>query len=168
MAYLLWRVMAGLNEEVTIAFLLVDHTKFAPDLGFRTRVDMVYYGISDVVWQFAVLNHPQLIGDYDGNMFVMFMTEATWLRNTYTTAIKGINKYQHFQMYLGVVCSDCQWWRRKADWYFKRYLWKPSLSAMPPLIIPPPLYYYSFSQLLHYNATRNIKLIFINSYIITV
>ena len=30
MAYLLWRVMARLNKEVTISFLLVGHTKFGP------------------------------------------------------------------------------------------------------------------------------------------
>ena len=34
MAYLLWKVMTGLNEEVTISFLLVGHTKFAPNWGF--------------------------------------------------------------------------------------------------------------------------------------
>ena len=34
MAYLLLRVMVGLNEKVTISFLLVGHTKFAQDQGF--------------------------------------------------------------------------------------------------------------------------------------
>ena len=79
MAYLLWRVMAGLNEEVTISFLLVCHTKFAPDQGFglfkrvfkRTTVGTIH-DIADVVRKSAVLNHPQLIGDYDGTTFVKF------------------------------------------------------------------------------------------------
>ena len=79
MAYLLWRVMVGLNEEVTISFLLVGHTKFAPDWGFglfkqlfkKTEVATIH-DITDVVRKSAVVNHPQLIGDYDGSNFVKF------------------------------------------------------------------------------------------------
>ena len=71
--------MARLNEEATISFLLVDHTRFALDQGFglfkrvfkRTRIGTTY-DIADVVWQSAVMNHPQLISDYDGNTFIKF------------------------------------------------------------------------------------------------
>ena len=102
MAYLLWRVMVGLNEEVTISFLLVGHTKFAPDQGFglfkrvfkRTRVGTIY-DIAEVVRQSAVLSHPQLIGDYDGNTFVKFYDWSSVFEE-YTTTIKGISRYQHF------------------------------------------------------------------------
>ena len=44
----------------------------------RTRVGTIY-DIADVVWTSAILNHSQSIGvfgDYDGTMFVKFMTEA--------------------------------------------------------------------------------------------
>ena len=34
MQYLAWRVMSGLNESIEISFLLVGHTKFAPDWCF--------------------------------------------------------------------------------------------------------------------------------------
>ena len=103
MAYLLWRVMVGLNEEVTISFLLVGHTKFAPHQGFglfkrvlkRTRVGTIY-DIAEVVRQSAVLNHPQLIGDYDGNTFVKFYDWSS-IFEEYTTAIKGISRCQHFR-----------------------------------------------------------------------
>ena len=31
MYYLAWRVLVGLNDEITLSFLLVGHTKFSPD-----------------------------------------------------------------------------------------------------------------------------------------
>ena len=104
MAYLLWRVMAGLNEEVTISFLLVGHTKFVPDQGFglfkrvfkRNTVGTIH-DIADVVRKSAVLNHPQLIGDYDGTTFVKFYDWSSTFEE-HTTAIKGISQYQHFRM----------------------------------------------------------------------
>ena len=32
--YLMWRVMTGLHKEIKLSFLLVGHTKFAPDWCF--------------------------------------------------------------------------------------------------------------------------------------
>ena len=141
--------MAGLNEEVTISFLLVGHTKFAPDQGFglfkrvfkRTRVGTIY-DIADVVRQSAVLNHPQLIGDYDGNTFVKFY-DWSQMFEEYTTAIKGISKFQHFRVSStdpGVVfvrtASDGE--ESKIN-ILRDHSWKPSPSAMPPPLIPPGL-----------------------------
>ena len=34
MQYLAWRVFAGLHKSITISFLIVGHTKFAPDWAF--------------------------------------------------------------------------------------------------------------------------------------
>jgi hypothetical protein len=34
MQYLAWRVLVGLNKAITISFLVVGHTKFAPDWCF--------------------------------------------------------------------------------------------------------------------------------------
>jgi len=34
MAYLMWRVLTGLHQEIKISFLLVGHTKFSPDWCF--------------------------------------------------------------------------------------------------------------------------------------
>ena len=31
MQYLVWRVMVGLNGSISVSFLIVGHTKFAPD-----------------------------------------------------------------------------------------------------------------------------------------
>ena len=34
MQYLMWRIIAGLNDTVELSFMLVGHTKFAPDRFF--------------------------------------------------------------------------------------------------------------------------------------
>ena len=104
MAYLLWRVMTGLSKEVTISFLLVGHTKFAPDWGFglfkrlfkKAQVATIH-DIADAVRKSAVVNYPQLIGDYDGSIYVKFYDWSNVFDEN-TIAIKGITKFQHFRM----------------------------------------------------------------------
>jgi len=34
MQYLAWRVLAGLNKEIKMSFMMAGHTKFAPDWAF--------------------------------------------------------------------------------------------------------------------------------------
>ena len=113
MAYLLWRVMTGLSKEVTISFLLVGHTKFVPDWGFglfkrlfkKTQVATIH-DIADVVRKSAVVNYPQLIGDYDGSIYVKFYDWSNVFDEN-TIAIKGITKFQHFRMSSSVPGCVC-------------------------------------------------------------
>ena len=149
MAYLLWRVMVGLNEEVTISFLLVGHTKFAPDWGFglfkqlfrKTKVATIH-DIADVVRKSAVVNHPQLIGDYNGSNFVKFYDWSS-VFDEHTTAIKGISKFQHFRMsrsapgyvFVRTGSEDPE----KSMKIIRDTTWQPSRNTMPPLINPPGL-----------------------------
>ena len=65
---------------------------FAPK---RTKVTAIY-DIADVVQNSAVLNHPQLVGDYDGSLVGFFDWSSVF--DETTTAIKGISKYHHFCM----------------------------------------------------------------------
>ena len=91
-------------EEVTILFLLVGHMKFASEWGFglfkqlfkKTEVATIH-DIANVVRKSAIVNHPQLIGDYDGSNFVKFY-EWSSVFDEHTTAIKGISKFQCFRM----------------------------------------------------------------------
>ena len=77
MQCLAWRVMRGLNNNITVSFLIVGHTKFAPDWYFgllkkefrRTRVGCLD-NIVQVVEQLADMNHAQLIGAQDGSVIV--------------------------------------------------------------------------------------------------
>ena len=149
MAYLLWRVLVGLSEEVTISFLLVGHTKFAPDWGFgllkrlykRTKVGTIN-DIAEVVRKSASVNHPQLISDYNGNQFVTFYNWSSLFDDT-TAAIKGITKMQHFCF--NRTCPGHVFMKSSRDEseqkvnLIKDSSWKPCKHDLPPIIDPPGL-----------------------------
>ena len=75
--YLAWRVMAGLHTQITLSFLVVGHTKFAPDWCFglfkrlyrRTRVESLQ-AIASVVNNSAKCNIAQLVVMEDGTTVV--------------------------------------------------------------------------------------------------
>ena len=149
MAYLLWRVMVGLNEEITVLFLLVGHTKFAPDWGFglfkrlfkRSKVSTIY-DIAEVVRNSGVVNHPQLVGDYDGSSYVTFYDWSSVFDET-TMAIKGISKFHHFRVLRGDPgCVFVQSAENKTEMkinILRDSNWKLSINTMPPVIKPQGL-----------------------------
>ena len=75
--YLLWRVLQGLNQSITLSFLIAGHTKFAPDRGFglikrvyrKTKVDCLE-DIQNVVKVSSDMNECQLVGHEDGQVIV--------------------------------------------------------------------------------------------------
>ena len=77
MQYLAWRVLVGLNETITLSFLVVGHTKFSPDWCFglfkqayrRAKIGCLE-DIVKVVESSAVVNHAQLVGTQDGKVVV--------------------------------------------------------------------------------------------------
>ena len=79
MAYLTWRVLTGLHKGIKISFLLVGHTKFAPDWCFglfkrlykRTEITSLD-DIAQVVERSAQCNHAQVVGHLDGTSVVPF------------------------------------------------------------------------------------------------
>ena len=101
MAYLMWRVMVGLNREINMSFLLVGHTKFSPDwcFGFkrlykRTRVSCLD-DIADVATKSASVNHPQLVQLFHS------MTGAITLKNTRSKLLlKALHKCSVFGLML--------------------------------------------------------------------
>jgi len=149
MAYLLWRVMAGLHKEITISFLLVGHTKFSPDWCFglfkrlfkRTKLSTLEE-IAGVVRQSATVNYPQVVGSYDGTSSVSFYN-WTSLFDSKTTALKGITKLHHFRFtaeHPGLVFvkafSDTA---EKEINLLSDKSWKPSQHQLPTVIRPPGL-----------------------------
>ena len=77
MQYLMWRVMAGLNKTVEMSFLLVGHTKFAPDWCFgllkrKFRKSLVgcLNDMLRVVDQSAKTNVAELVGKEDGTTLI--------------------------------------------------------------------------------------------------
>ena len=77
MQYFAWRVMVCLNDSISISvsFLIVEHTKFAPDRCFgllkrafqRSRVGCLN-NIVRMVEESVKVNHAQLEGAQDGTV----------------------------------------------------------------------------------------------------
>ena len=75
--YLMWRVMVGLHRQITLSFLIVGHTKFAPDWCFgllkqrfpRTKVSSLR-DLENVVNCSAEANVAQLVGTQSGEVVV--------------------------------------------------------------------------------------------------
>ena len=75
--YLMWRVMVGLHRLITLSFLIVGHTKFAPDWCFgllkqlfrRTKVSSLR-DLENVVNCLAEVNVAQLVGTQSGEVVV--------------------------------------------------------------------------------------------------
>ena len=149
--YLMWRVMTGLHKEIILSFLLVGHTKFAPDWCFglfkqlfkKTKVGTIF-DIAEVAERSAVVNHAQLVGDYNGTIHVpMYNWSAFFDGHTIQTALKGISQMHHFRFtsdHPGVVfvknADDMD--ERKIN-LLKNTSWRPTPADLPQQIIPPGL-----------------------------
>ena len=151
MAYLMWRVMVGLNREITMSFLLVGHTKFAPDWCFglfkrvhkRTKITCLD-DIARVAETSAFVNHSQLVGDLDGNSIVPFYNWSNFFEETTTkTALKGISHMQHFRFTAAfpgyVFVKDSNADKERKIKIVKDITWKPTLATLPDEIPPPGL-----------------------------
>ena len=148
----MWRVLVSLHKEITISFLLIGHTKFSPDGCFglskklyrKTKVGSIH-DIAEVVTRSARLNHPQLIGEYDGTTHVLRHMTGVVFFDSYTTqtALKGISKMHHFYFtadhpgYVFVKHSSDD--REKKIKLLKDLSWKPSKFSLTEQIIPPGL-----------------------------
>lgn len=134
MQYLMWHVLVGLNVEIKMSFLLVGHTKFAPDWCFglfkrlfrKTKVGCLD-DIAAVVEQSATINHPQLVGTHDGTILVPFYNWSEFFDSHMAqTALKGISQMHHFRFSAfnpGVVFvkNSCtftpQWQHGQSCWW---------------------------------------------------
>ena len=103
MQYLMWRVMAGLNKTVEMSFLLVGHTKFAPDWCFgllKRKFRKSLVGCLDdmlhVVDQSAKTNVAELVGKEDGTTLIPQYDWAGFFETFFKAdAFRGITKWHH-------------------------------------------------------------------------
>lgn len=105
MQYLAWRVLVGKHKTITLSFLIVGHTKFAPDWAFgllkqrfrKTKVDCLD-DIAEVVRKSAEVNEVQLVATQDGEVLVHTYNWADFFDLPFNqTALKGIKTYHHFR-----------------------------------------------------------------------
>ena len=101
--YLAWRVLVGLNKNITLTFLIVVHTKVSPDWCFglfkqayrRTKIGCLD-DIVKVVESSAVINHAQLVGTQDGQVIVPTYDWAEFFKTKCKiSAFKGIKAMHH-------------------------------------------------------------------------
>ena len=101
--YLAWMVDVGFHRSICLNFMVVGHTKFAPDWCFGLlkqrfrRCAVSSLGeLEDVVNGSAVVNSAQLVGNEDGRTLV---PTCDWQQHLepYFRPFNGIKSYQHFR-----------------------------------------------------------------------
>ena len=101
--YLAWRVMTGRHTQITLSFLVIGHTKFAPDWCFdlfkrlyrRTKLGSLR-AIAQVTNDYAKCNFSELNVEADGTIVVPTYN-WTGLLVTRFRKFVGIKKYHHFR-----------------------------------------------------------------------
>ena len=102
--YLVWRALTGRHTSITLSFLVVGHTKFAPDLCFglfkrqyrRTKVGSLQ-SIAQVVNDSTECNFAQSVAREDGSMIVQTFNWTDFFAPHFKR-IASIKKYHHFRM----------------------------------------------------------------------
>ena len=141
--------MVGLNDSITISFLIVGHTKFAPDWCFGllkrafrcTRVGCLD-DIVRVVGESAEVNHAKLVGAQDGRVIVPTYNWADYFDPFFKqTAFKGIkamhhmrfSRLQHGKAYVKNSVDS-----QEEISLLKDERWQPD-KEVPPTVPPPGL-----------------------------
>ncbi len=153
MQYLAWRVLARLNERIEISFMLVGHTKFAPDWCFglfkqrfrRTKIGCLA-DIAKVVNESAMVNFAQLVGTEDGTVIVPQFDWAEYFATFFRRqAFKGIKSLHHLVFSsstpgIAMVREFTDSPQVQFKLFTKDHLnWAPSPDDLPPVIQPPGL-----------------------------
>ena len=142
----MWRVLTGLHRCVTLSFMMVGHTKFAPDGCFgllkrrlrRERVSCLD-DLATVVEASGEVNIAQLVGREDGTTYVPVYSWASFLAPHFRR-IPQLKKYHH----ITISCENPRVVSLKlaADsstetLQLLRDGWAPTLDDLP-CIVPPP------------------------------
>lgn len=145
MQYLAWRCMTGLHTNITVSFLVVGHTKFAPDWGFglvkrlyrRTKVSTLT-DIAEVVDSSAECNVSQLASTEDGTIIVPTYNWSDYFAEHFKS-IPGIKKYHHFHFSMsnpGIVLMKENSESPSKQVNLLKDEWSPSTEELPPIISP--------------------------------
>ena len=165
MQYLAWRVLSGLNNSITLSFLIMGHTKFSPDWYFglfKQAYRWIRIGCLDnIVWvveSSAAVNHAQLIGTHDGKVIVPTYDWASFFDEPFRQrALKGIKSIHHLMSKPGyVIVKDSvdSPWERIADgtgWKSCKYLFNKIREFCPEC--PAPTLHLKQTHHPHLNAT---------------
>ena len=138
--------MTGLHRQVTLSFMMVGHTKFAPDWCFglfkqryrRTFVSSLD-DITDVVNSSADVNVAQLVGTQNGESVVPMYDWTTFLRDHFRN-VPHMKTFHHFTFtaaHPGVVVT-----KEFSDSAGTKFTmlhdmeWCPTQDELPPINTP--------------------------------
>ena len=141
--------MAGLHQHISLSFLIVGHTKFAPDWCFgllkqrfrRTRVACLS-DLVQVVNTSAEANIAQLVGTQSGEVVVQTYNWTAMFAG-HLKKLKNIKKYQHFTISASSPGSVS--FKLESDSVGESIsllidnTWKPSPDILPSAIQPTGL-----------------------------
>ena len=148
--YLAWRALTNRHTSITLSFLVVGHTKFAPDWCFRlfkrhyrrTKVGGLRC-IAQVVNDSAECNFAQLVCNEDGSMIVPTYDWTDFFA-PHLKKIVGIKKYHHFRCDSskpGVVYvkEHADTSELEIDLMKSNPHWSPHPNELPPVVPPKGL-----------------------------
>ena len=147
--YLCWRVMVGLNESISLSFLLVGHTKFTPDACFglfkkrfrQTNVQSLK-DIVEVVNTSAEVNTAEVIGWEDGKVLIPTYDWTSFFAER-MKKISGIKQFHHFQFSTANKGSVCLKIYSESNAESVKLLkdptWRPKASELPMVVEPTGL-----------------------------
>ena len=160
--------MTGLNDSISLSFMIVGHTKFTLDSCFgllkqkfrRTRVETLE-DMAEVVRGSAVCNEVEIVGR-DGTVNV---PTYDWCSHfaPHLKKVSGIKQYQHFSFIKGsegmvkckVVSDGCEF---EFD-LLKDDEWEPTTSDMPEVVKPKGLnatrQWYLYDKIRQYCSERS-------------
>ena len=162
----------GLNESITLSFMVVGHTKFSPDSCFgllkqkfrQTPVDTLS-DIADVVKTSAICNEVEVVGWEDGIPIISTYDWQTYFADK-MSRVKGIKKYHTFcftnNSKGSVACrensDDTEIHTIKL---VKDESWEPSSSILPAIIQPkgldPKRQWYLYDKIRPFCTTETAK-----------
>lgn len=148
--YLAWRAATQQHTSLTLSFLVVGHTKFAPDWCFglfkrlykRTKVGSLR-SVAQVVNESAQCNFAQLVSQEDGSTVVPTYDWTSFFVPQ-LKKIPGIKKLHHFRCVSsepGVVYvkEHADTVERKITLSKSATTWSPDPNILPPVVPPKGL-----------------------------
>ena len=161
----------GLNDSITLSFMIVGHTKFSPDSCFgllkqqfrKTYVESLQ-DITDVVTKSASCNSVEVVGWEDGISLIPTYDWSSYFAK-HLNKVTGIKKFQHFtfnKSSMGMVlCRENSTSSTITVDIRKTEKWKPSKDTLPSIILPKGLdgkrQWYLFEKIRPFIATEEKK-----------
>ena len=144
MWYMMWRVIHGLHDNISVNFMISGNTKFAPDWSFgllkqnfrRMEVHCLDDMARAVSESAQTLNRPQLVGREDGTVIVPTYNWQTFL-SPYFRKVDGIKSLHHFIFQAGSTAVTMRATEGEEQSFQIQLLKDP--DQLPPITLPAPI-----------------------------